>query len=78
MCYHYLYKTDNDPEYTNSPNYLLTIEKISKEDIRNFQGKAYVLQNDIIYSQSEFQKLESAYHEVCIELDKAKIGKYFY
>jgi hypothetical protein len=30
---------------------------------------------DIIYSDSEFQELESAYNEACMELDKVKLGK---
>ena len=30
MCRHCLYKSDNDPEYVDSPNYLLPIEKLSK------------------------------------------------
>ena len=75
MCRHCLYKTDDDPEYINSPNYQLPIEKIPGNEIGNFQGRSYVLRNDVIYSQSQFQELESAYHEVCAELNEAKLGK---
>ncbi|RIB02248.1 hypothetical protein C2G38_2292038 [Gigaspora rosea] len=41
--------------------------------MRRFQGRSYVLGGDVIYSESEFQELESAYHEVCRELDEAKL-----
>ena len=75
MCHHCLYKTDDDPEYVNSPDYLLPLERILRGDIRKFQERSYVLQNDIIYSESEFQDLESAYNEVCAELDKVNLGK---
>ena|SRR6185312_5955635 len=74
ICRRCLYKTDDDPVYVRSPNYLPPPERISKEYIRNFQGRSYVLRNDIIYSQSEFQELESAYHELCAELDETKLG----
>ncbi|CAG8663745.1 812_t:CDS:2, partial [Ambispora gerdemannii] len=73
MCRHCLYKTDDDSEYVNLPNYLLPIERISKEDIRKFQDRSYVLRSDIIYSQFQFQELEFAYYEVCAELDEAKL-----
>ena len=75
MCRHCLYKTDRDPEYINLSDYPLPNQKISKENIQNFQGRSYVLRNDIVYSEAEFQQLESAYHEVCKELDEAKLGK---
>ncbi|CAG8600518.1 779_t:CDS:2, partial [Ambispora gerdemannii] len=75
MCHHCLYKTDDDPEYVNLPNYPQPPERISKENIRKFQDRSYVLRNDIIYSQFEFQELEFAYHEVCAELDETKLGK---
>jgi len=74
MCRHCLYKSDNDPEYVDSPNYLLPIEKLSNENIRKFQGRSYVLRSDIIYSESQFQELESAYHDVCAELDETRLG----
>ena len=70
MCHHYLYKTDNDLEYVNLLDYLLPPERILREDIRKFQKRSYVLRNNIIYSESEFQKLESAYNEVCAELNE--------
>ncbi|CAG8816459.1 25595_t:CDS:1, partial [Gigaspora rosea] len=63
ICHHCLYKTDDDPEYVNLPDYLLPPERISKKDIRKFQGRSYVLRDDVIYSQSEFQELESMYYE---------------
>jgi hypothetical protein len=75
MCHHCLYKTDDDPEYVNSPDYMSPPERISQEDIRGFQGRLYVLRSDIFYSESEFQELESAYHAVCAELDEAKLGR---
>ncbi len=75
MCHHCLYKTDDDSEHVNSPDYMPPSERISKEDIREFQGRLYVLQSDIFYSESEFQELESTYHEVCAELDEMKLGK---
>ena len=75
MCRHCLYKTDNDPEYLNSPNYQPPAQKTSNKNIQEFQNRRYVLHDDIFYSEEEFQQLESAYHEVCAELDKAKLGK---
>lgn len=75
MCRHCLYKTDNDPEYLNSPNYQSPAQKTSNKNIQKFQNRRYVLRDDIFYSEEEFQQLESAYHEVCAELDKAKLGK---
>ena len=74
MCRHCLYKSDNDPEYVDSPNYLLPIEKLSDENIKRFQDRSYVLRSDIIYSESQFQELESAYHDVCAELDETMLG----
>jgi hypothetical protein len=76
MCRHCLYKTDNDPEYIDSPIYPQPIQKkILKENIKDFQGRSYILRDDIFYSETEFQRLESAYHEVCAELDEAKLGE---
>lgn len=75
MCRHCLYKTDNDPEYLNSPNYQSPAQTTSNKNIQKFQNRRYVLRDDIFYSEEEFQQLESAYHEVCTELDKAKLGK---
>lgn len=75
MCRHCLYTTDNDPEYLNSPNYQSPAQKTSNKNIQKFQNRRYVLRDDIFYSEEEFQQLESAYHEVCAELDKAKLGK---
>jgi len=75
MCCHCLYKTDNDPEYVCLTDYPSPIQKkILKENIKNFQGRSYILCNDIIYSEEEFQQLESAYHEMCKELGEAKLG----
>ncbi|RIB30095.1 hypothetical protein C2G38_2054758 [Gigaspora rosea] len=74
MCYYCLYKTDTDPEYINLPDYLPPKERIPKENIKRFQGKSYVLRRDIFYSESEFQELESTYHEVCAEFNEAKLG----
>ena len=75
MCCHCLYKTDDDPEYLNSPNYQSPAQKTSNKNIQKFQNRRYVLHDDIFYSEEEFQQLESSYHEVCAELDKAKLGK---
>lgn len=75
MCHHCLYKSDNDPEYLDSPDYQLPVQKTSSENIRKFQNRTYALRDDILYSEIEFQQLESAYHEVCAELDEAKLGK---
>ena len=74
MCCHCLYKTDHDPEYIDSPGYPSPVKKIPEGDVKRFQGRAYVLHSDITYSESEFQELEMAYHEVCAELDNAKLG----
>lgn len=72
MCHHCLYRTDIDPEYNNLSDYLPAIPK-EKINIRQFQDRSYVLRGDVIYSESEFQELESAYHDVCAELDEAKL-----
>ncbi|RIB05838.1 hypothetical protein C2G38_2047276 [Gigaspora rosea] len=37
ICRRCLYKTDDDPDYVNLPDYLLPPERISKKDIRKFQ-----------------------------------------
>jgi hypothetical protein len=71
MCRHCIYRTDNDLEYISSPDYPLPI---SKEIIKNFHGRFYALRDDIIYSENEFNELESAYYEVCKELDETKLG----
>ena len=75
MCRHCLYETDRDPDYINSLDYPLSNQKILKENVQSFQGRSYVLRNDVVYSEAEFQQLESAYNEVCKELDEAKLGK---
>src|SRR6185369_4286497 len=63
MCHHCLYKTDNDQEHLDLSDYPQPIQKkILKEDIRNFQGRSYILRDDIFYSEAEFQQLESAYY----------------
>ena len=62
-------------EYLGSSSYLLPIKRTSKENIQRFQDRAYVLRSDVIYSEQEFQELESAYHEVCAELDEVKLGE---
>ncbi|RIB21464.1 hypothetical protein C2G38_2176506 [Gigaspora rosea] len=72
MCQHCLYRTDIDPEYVNLPDYQLAISKETK-NIRQFQGRSYILRSNIIYPESEFQELESAYHEVYAKLDEAKL-----
>jgi hypothetical protein len=51
MCRHCLYVTDQDPEYINSPDYLPPIGRTPKENIRRFQGRAYVLRGDVIYNR---------------------------
>ena len=75
MCHHCLYKTDNDLKYVNLLDYLLPPERILREDIRKFQKRSYVLRSNIIYSESEFQDLESAYNEVCAKLEEVNLGK---
>ena len=75
MCHHCLYKIFTDPEYVNLPNYPPASERILKENIRIFQDRSYVLRSDVVYSESEFQKLEALYNGVCAELDEAKLGK---
>ncbi|CAG8615864.1 12866_t:CDS:2, partial [Gigaspora rosea] len=72
MCQHCLYRTDIDPEYVNLPDYQLAISKETK-NIRQFQGRSYILRSNIIYPESEFQELGSAYHEVYAKLDEAKL-----
>ena len=71
MCHHCLYETDNDSEFTNLSDYLPATQRIPTEDIKQFRGRSYVLRSDVIYSESEFQELESAYHEVYTKLDEA-------
>src|SRR5438128_3123174 len=75
MCHHCLYETDNDSEFTNLSDYLPATQRIPTENVEQFQGRSYVLRSDVIYSESEFQELESAYREVCAELDEVKLRK---
>jgi len=75
MCHHCLYETDKDWEYTNLADYLPATERILTENIQQFQGRSYILRSDVIYSESDFQELESAYYEVCRELDETKLRK---
>ena len=35
---------------------------------------SYIFRNDLLYSIKEFRELETAYHEVCEELDQVKLG----
>jgi len=74
MCHHCLYETDNDSKFTNLSDYQPAIQRIPMENIKRFQGRSYVLRSDIIYSESQFQELESTYHDVCAELDEMKLG----
>ena len=67
MCRHCLYKSDNDPWICGFP-------QLSASNWEAIEGKSYVLRSDIIYSESQFQELESAYHDVCAELDETRLG----
>jgi hypothetical protein len=75
MCHHCLYETDKDPDYTNVLEYPSAKERILKENLRQIKGRSYVMRNDVIYSEAEFQELEAAYNDVCAELNEAKLGK---
>jgi hypothetical protein len=43
--------------------------QIRKTAILNNCGHSYNLRNNSLYSAKEFKELETAYHEICEELD---------
>jgi len=75
MCHYCLYETDKDLEYKDISNYPSVNERILEENLRQFKGRSYVLYSDIIYFETQFQELETAYNDVCTKLDEAKLGK---
>ena len=62
---------DCDKKNQQSSNYQPPIQKIPP----NSSEYSYTLRNDLFYSIKEFKELETAYREVCEELDQVKLGK---
>ena len=73
ICNPCLNAIDYDKENQQSFNYQPPIRKIPPNSNPNSEH-SYVLRNDLLYSAKEFKKLETAYHEICEELDKVKLG----
>jgi hypothetical protein len=73
ICNPCLNAIDYDKENQQSFNYQPPIRKIPPNSNPNSEH-SYVLRNDLLYSAKEFKKLETAYYEICEELDKVKLG----
>jgi len=61
---------DHDKENQRSSNYQPPKQKAPIVNIDHF----YAFRNDIYYSAKEFKELETAFHEVCEELDQVKLS----
>jgi len=70
VCNPCLIAMDHDKENQQSFNYQPPKQKASIVNIDHF----YVFRNDLLYSTNEFKKLETAFHEVCEELDQVKLS----
>jgi len=70
ICNPCLNAIDHDKENQQSSNYQPPIRKIPP----NSSEYSYIFRNDLLYSIKEFRELETAYHEVCEELDQVKLG----
>lgn len=69
ICNPCLSAIDHDKENQQSPNYQPPIQKMP-----NSSEYSYIFRNDLSYSIKEFRELETAYHEVCEELDQVKLS----
>ncbi|CAB5359287.1 unnamed protein product [Rhizophagus irregularis] len=74
ICNPCLNNIDRDEEIQQSLNYRPPIRKISNSNTN--PEYSYIFRNDLLYSLKEFKELETAYNEVCEELDltKLKVG----
>jgi len=72
ICNPCLNAIDHDKENQQSPNYQPPIHKIPNSNMNS--EYSYIFHNDLLYSIKEFKELETAYHEVCEELDQAKLS----
>jgi hypothetical protein len=72
ICNPCLKAIDHDEEHQQSPNYQPPIQKKSNSNM-NFEY-SYILRNDLSYPIKEFRELETAYHEICEELDQVKLS----
>ena len=70
ICNPCLNAIDHDKENQQSSNYQPPIRKIPP----NSSEYSYIFRNDLLYSIKEFRELETAYHEVCEELDQVKLS----
>jgi hypothetical protein len=70
VCNPCLTAMDHDKENQQSFNYQPPKQKASIMNIDHF----YAFRNDLLYSTNEFKKLETAFHEVCEELDQVKLS----
>ena len=70
VCNLCLNAIDHDKENQQSFNYQPPKQKASIVNIDHF----YAFRNDLLYSANEFKELETAFHEVCEELDQVKLS----
>ncbi|PKY39846.1 hypothetical protein RhiirA4_440315 [Rhizophagus irregularis] len=71
ICNPCLNNIDRDEEIQQSLNYRPPIRKISNSNTN--PEYSYIFRNDLLYSLKEFKELETAYNEVCEELDLTKL-----
>ncbi|CAB4473609.1 unnamed protein product [Rhizophagus irregularis] len=72
ICNPCLNNIDRDEEIQQSLNYRPPIRKISNSNTN--PEYSYIFRNDLLYSLKEFKELETAYNEVCEELDLTKLS----
>jgi hypothetical protein len=70
ICNPCLTAMDRDEENQQSLNYQPPKQKTSNVNIDHF----YAFRNDLLYSANEFKELETAFHEVCEELNQLKLS----
>lgn len=71
ICNPCLNAIDHDKENQQSSDYQPPpVRKI----LSNSSENSYIFRSDLLYSVKEFRELETAYREVCEELDQVKLG----
>ena len=70
ICNPCLIAMDRDKENQQSFNYQPPKQKAFNVNIDHF----YAFRNDLLYSANEFRELETAFHEVCEELNQVKLS----
>ena len=69
ICNPCLNAIDHDKENQQSSNYQPPIQKIPQNP-----EYSYIFRNDLLCSIKEFKELETAYREICEELDQVKLS----